>query len=286
MGRYTDQLRKRVQIRGEKIGFCAICGEKGPLSRDHVPPKKCNNLNDVEIRALMPSYSTSKISAGTTSQRGTHFKTLCSVCNNTRLGVYYDPALVDFSNEVTSVALGAKSKNILLPRKVHSFIRPQRIARAVVGHVLAGLAVEESMQGLFDSSFSNSLREYFLNDKANLPSNIDIYYWLYPSRRQVLVKHMGKSVVTTEGKRETVVGHVFKFLPFGFWLLHDSPRIKSDTIKPLLNNKSISLDQIEQVEIDLYNTPSLDFPETPLDNEFVLLNSEYAVEANRKHSKN
>lgn len=182
MGNYSKSISKRILHKGPSEGFCVICGEYSKLTRDHVPPKKCNNLNDVEIKALMPKEESARV--GTTSQGGTHFKTLCSKCNSERLGAKYDPSLVDFTNNITSLVLGAKRKHIVLPQSIYPIITPQRIARSVVGHALAAVAVEEAKIGLVSSPMSNKLREYFLNESHPLPEKLEIYYWLYPSRKE------------------------------------------------------------------------------------------------------
>ena len=283
MAGYAKNLRKRVQNKGNKVGFCVICGDRGPLSRDHVPPKGCNNLNDVEIMALLPSENSAKV--GTTSQGGTHYRTLCAECNSTRLGGHYDPALIDLSNAITTLALGAKGREIALPRTIYPFIKPQRIARAVVGHVLAGLAVEETHQGLLSSPISNSLRSYFLDGEADFPENLEIYYWLYPSRRQVLIKNVGKSLINSAGDREVVFGHIFKFLPLGFWLVFNGKNQESDLVRPLIKDKKMALDGVDQVEIDLHRVPPLGFPESPVGNEFIALNSDYAAHTRDKSNK-
>ena len=280
MAGYAKSLRRRVQNKGQKVGFCAICGYKRPLSRDHVPPKGCNNLNDVEIMALLPSENSAKV--GTTSQGGAHYRTLCGTCNNTLLGIHYDPALIDLSNAITGLALGAKRREIALPQIIYPFIKPQRIARSVVGHVLAGLAVEETTQGLFSSPISDSLRSYFLNEAAGFPENLEIYYWVYPSRRQVLIKNISKSLINSSGEREVVFGHIFKFLPLGFWLVFDGSNQGSDLVKPLIKDKTMDLNGVDQVEIDLHRVPPLDFPERPKENALVALNSNYAAHTRDK----
>ena len=208
MGNYSENLKRRVINRGNKIGHCVICGEHGKLSRDHVPPKACNNLNDVELRSLYPSHDIKEIA--TTSQGGSHYKTLCEECNNTRLGQYYVPYLVSLSNEITSLVLGAKNQVISLPQELTTIIRPQRIARAVVGHCLAAIAVNETKTGLVSSPISDALREYFLTPDLPMPEELTIYYWPYPSKRQVVVKHMGKSSIHDKG---VIYGHVIEFLP-------------------------------------------------------------------------
>lgn len=278
MGNYSKNLTNRITNKGNEFGYCVICGEYGKLSRDHVPPKGCNNLNDVELKALFPGENSAR--AGTTSQGGTHFKTLCETCNSTCLGTYYDPWLIDLSNEITSLVLGAKNRLVSLPEKIYPFIRPQRIARSIVGHCLAAVAVEETKSGLISSPLGDALRAYFMDQSAPLPSELDIYYWLYPSKRQVIVKGLGKSSMYSKG---TIVGHVIKFLPLGFWLVWNKPKEINIGIKEFVSNKAMGIDEIQQVELELYNIPALDFPEVPADHEYILLNDDYAVVANQKN---
>ena len=230
--------------------------------------------------ALLPSENSASV--GTTSQGGTHYRTICGQCNSARLGGHYDPALVDMSNAITTLALGAKKRKIALPRTISPFIKPQRIARAVVGHVLAGLAVEETNQGLLSSPISDSLRSYFLDEAAYFPENLEIYYWLHPSRRQVLIKNVGKSLINSAGEREVVFGHIFKFLPLGFWLVFNGTNQESDLVKTLVKNKMMALDEVDQVEIDLHRVPPLDFPEVPKGNDFIAFNSDYAAHTRDK----
>lgn len=278
MGNYSSSIQKRISNKGPAQGFCVICGEFGKLTRDHVPPKKCNNLNDIEIKSLMAEDNSEK--AGLTSQGGMHFKTLCETCNSERLGIKYDPSLVRLSNDITSLVQGAKNRNVVLPRKIYPIIQPQRIARSIVGHALAAIAVDEAKSGLRGSPISDSLREYFLNENAQLPSNIDIYYWLYPSRKQVVVKGMGKKHLGVEG---TVVGHVLKFLPLGFWIVYNKPSNISMNLANLIGNKGMGLNEWEQIEIDLYSAPSVNFPEAPEDWEVTALNDNYAYSGHPKN---
>ncbi len=277
MGNYSASISKRISTRGPKIGYCVICGRYGKLSRDHVPPKKCNNLKDVEIQALLPSKDSSRV--GTTSQGGTHFKTLCEDCNSKRLGLEYDPELIKLSNEITLPALTAKTKRIVIPNVIHAFIRPQRLARAIVGHTLAAIAVDEAKSGLLNSPMSDSMREYFLDSSLPMAKSLNIYYWLYPSRKQVVIKGMGKSHYGTPG---TIVGHVMKFLPLGFWLVWDKPSDRVINLDRLLLDKRMGLNETAQIDINMQDIPPLNFPEMPAEWETNLLNDDYAFVGNSK----
>ena len=283
MGKYTENLKKRILTRGSKEGYCVICGEWGLLSRDHVPPKGCNNLSDAEIRFLHPPEGIER--KPITSQGGVTYRTLCGACNSGRLGAEYDRALIEFSNAITSCSLSAREKRFALPQYVQQYIKPQRIARAIVGHVIAALAVDETRNGLRSDPMTDKMRHYFLNQDAPLPEQIEIYFWLYPERKQVIVKHMGKMIQVEDGSNEIVKGHIIKFLPFGFWLTFESPSIRARNIHKLIKQRSMGIDDPDLISLDIYDVPPLNFPETPEGNQFMMYNSNYGAQSTPKSMK-
>ena len=108
--------------------------------------------------------------------------------------------LVKLSNNITQIALAARNKQIALPGDLLVFIRPQKIARAVVGHILAANAMEEAKNGLVSAPFPDALRRYFLDENEPLPRHVDIYFWVYPSRRQVVIKNACKISMNRSGR--------------------------------------------------------------------------------------
>ncbi|WP_178861265.1 hypothetical protein [Thiomicrorhabdus cannonii] len=274
MGNYSDRLRRRISTRGPKEGYCVICGDYGKLTRDHVPPKKCNNLKSVELKTLL-QHSSEK----STSQGGTHFQTICTNCNSHLLGTEYDPSLVEFSNAITGLALGKSRDLVVLPRVTGVDIKPQRVARSVVGHVLAAIAVDEAQSGLVDAPMSSAMREYFLDETLPLPDSLEIYYWLYPSNNQVVMKNVAKGIL---GTGKSIFGHVIKFLPLGFWLVWDKPEDFKIGFRSLLQNKSIGIDSEVHALVDLHGVPSLNYPEMPQDHEMTLFSDKFSYMAKPK----
>ncbi len=268
MGSYTEKLKSRVLNKGLKIGFCVICGVHGKLSRDHVPPRMCNNLTDYELKTF--PFPESQKRKGATSQGGTHFRTLCKKCNSERLGLKYDPDLVNLSNEITGLVLGAKNKIIVLPKSIYSLIKPQRVARSIVGHVLSAVSVKETKDGLISAPLPDALREYFLDDSLSLPPKLHIYYWVYPSRKQVIIKGAGKISMHGGG---VVLGHIIKFLPLGFWLIWEKPNNFNTNLHELVPQRDMGIDETYKMPINLYEIPVLNFPEAPADHEAVFVDS-------------
>ncbi|MCH8059491.1 MAG: hypothetical protein IIA11_03425 [Proteobacteria bacterium] len=158
-----------------------------------------------------------------------------------------------------------------MPNEITVVLRPQKIARAVVGHLLAANAVEEAKTGIVSAPFPDALRRYFLNDEEALPDNIDIYWWIYPYRRQVVIKGAGKMTMKGGG---TIFGHILKFLPLGFWVLWERPAHVSLQVPTLVPDKRMGIDEVAQTSIALNSPPPLDFPEAPMDDEATLMHAE------------
>lgn len=268
MGDFTSNLRNRVSIKGPKEGYCVICGSYGKLSKDHVPPKKCNNLKDHELK---PFGATRPQKKGTTSQGGTHFRTLCSKCNSEKLGLEYDPELVNLSNDITSTVLSVKEKNLILPEHIVSFVKPQRLARSVIGHLLAAASVNETKENLISYPMPDALRKYFLDSTLPLPPELHIYYWVYPSRKQVVIKGAGK--MTMYSTKDLVLGHIIKFLPLAFWVIWEKPKSFKPSLYQLVPQRDMRIDDLNQMRINLKEIPALDFPEAPNDNELIMMDT-------------
>ena len=267
MGNYSNMLKSRVLTRGPKVGYCAICRSHGSLTRDHVPPKGCGNVKDVILKTLtldtLPEQKVSK----THSQGGVHYLTVCSNCNNNLLGQKYDPALNSLYNEVISRAQSAQQNRIRLPAYSHHFIQPHKLARAVIGHLLAANSVGITSGNWNDSPFYDALRKYFLDETEDLPNKLEIYYWLYPYRTIKVLRGLGKMSLDWEGN---IFGDIIKFAPFGFWLVWDQPKGLSTTLEKLIPRRGIEFDERIQIKFDYRKIPPESFPEAPADKEMLL----------------
>jgi len=91
---------RRKNIKGK----CRICGKIGPLTYEHVPPRKAFNSNKALVyygRKILEQDSKGfpwEISSrlkGKQLQRGIGAYTLCERCNN-NTGAWYGNAFVDF----------------------------------------------------------------------------------------------------------------------------------------------------------------------------------------------
>jgi len=222
-------------------GHCGICGEIGQLHRDHVPPKGSASLSRVEIRSLADHMGAS-VARPRFSDTGVRFKTLCSLCNSTRLGTWYDPELKRISAGVTRWL--SASALISLPESLVVSVRAQRVARAVIGHLLAAVPPDQAGKPHTDAPMQRALREYFLNPCAALPDRVSIYYWTYPSRRVVIALAIAKVSLRPV---PMILGDILKFFPLGYWVVWQGPPARGGAMSPLLPNRAEPIDS----EVDL-----------------------------------
>jgi len=275
MGDYSKNLGKRVATRGLKTGHCAICRIKGLLTRDHVPPKCCGNTNTTELRFLAEQNNV----APTQSQGGTAFRSICANCNGGLLGSEYDPELGLLSDEVNQLVSSAYKKKIYLPDKFSFKAKPQRIARAIIGHLLAAISITDTKKVTENNGSIESLRNYFLNPTHALPRDIDIYYWVYTGCEQVVIKNFA---VLNSSTLENFYGYAIKFPPLGFLITTDKNLPPNKAVCKLFDEKDIDLDHPALLDIKLSPLPRPDFPESPGENEVVMLNRKQGYKASQK----
>lgn len=262
--KYSKSLSDRLRIQGAAEGTCAICRTSGRLTLDHVPPKKCGNANDSIIRSLAhdPSHQVSKTLM---SQGGTTSRKICAYCNNTRLGSDYDPALIDLFNQITDYIKHVNSTGLTVA-DTHGFrCQTNKFLRAIVGHLLAATSANEVSPTNKRTPLDDALRDYFLNPGMPFPKPAKIYYWLYPFTRRVTMKHASLGFFGEKGQ-EPIYGHVFKFFPFGFWIVWDEQDDRSASFGLRSLRPSLDIDAVSDVTFDLKPLQASTFPEMPMAN--------------------
>jgi hypothetical protein len=191
-----------IATRGPKVGRCNICGEAGPLTEDHTPPKGCLKPTQVEIRHISSLLSTEvSRTRGRRSQNGVKYRTLCHRCNNTLLGAKYDPAFIAFVNAIAQLL----TTSLVLPRVVSLRGQPQAILRSLIGHI-AAQGVDRYLKG----PLTEPIRDYILDETKPFPDGLCAYYWAYPHTPYVLV-------------RDAAFLDIPSGNPFAIWLLKFFP---------------------------------------------------------------
>lgn len=244
----------RIATRGSKSGQCNICGEVGPLTEDHTPPKGCVRPRQVELQSLLRRLSDTQLGPKSRfSQNGVKYRTLCHRCNNTILGARYDPALIDFVNRV-SVVLRSQ---LALPRELALGGRPQAISRAVIGH-LSAQGVDRYRKG----PLTEAVRDYFLDPSLPLPEPLRVFYWAYPHQSQVLVRdaayiHIG------EGKPFAL--WFMKFFPVAFMVTWDDVGRLPYPVSSFDAWRMAEVEAETELPLSLHPLPPDHWPEAPTD---------------------
>lgn len=275
MAGFSKRINSWAGFAGRKgPGFCAICGQFGELTRDHVPPQGCVYItNAVLSRLTMDSQSTGKQRDSIFIQGGLKFQTLCGTCNNDRLGLHYDPELKHFVDQMRT-GMQAVARNVVLPRIVRVKADLHLVARSVVGHILAAHSVEDTQKWRDDIGASESLRQYFLHSEREFPSEWRLYCWPYLSRKQVILRHAGwMDISLPNAGDKTVYGHILKFLPFGFWLVHNQPMEFTIDALDITPRGAPDLEP-ETVSFDLRQAPHHLYPENPSGHQIMLFANE------------
>lgn len=102
------------------------------------------------------------------SQNGLKYRTICSDCNSAL--ARYDLA---FKKLLMDVKMLLKS-SLILPNPIKINTYPVRIAKCVLGHLLA--AKTNDCYTIQD----NQIRKYISDDNEKMPKDIRIFFWLYP----------------------------------------------------------------------------------------------------------
>jgi hypothetical protein len=256
-----------LTTRGPKQGRCNICGAVGPLTDDHTPPKGC-----VRPTGMTLQHVTSRLAAGPAitakANNGVKYRTLCARCNNDFLGGRYDPALIDFVNRVA----GLLASNLSLPSKMTIPAKPGRIVRAVWGH-LAAVGVDRYLKG----PDTEALRDFFFDESLPVPTSINVYYWVYPYRRQVLIRDAG--IIDMHGPMRATYW-LMKFYPMAFavWRPEGSYPLGFRDLAALCTSAP---DAVVDVEVELARLPPELWLEAPTSTQGIMYGRDSVVATRR-----
>lgn len=242
------------------FGHCAICGERRRLTKDHVPPtvarkdRTARRNRAVTVRSLLDTMNDPD-GRGTVWQSGLYFETICDECNHGRLGREYDPALGRMCREIRRTR-DALRQGIALPHPVRVPCQPQRVARSIIGHLLAAVPEHRVGEKPHQSLLAADLRSYFLNPGASLPRSVRIFCWWHSGRHTVVLRGFLRP-------GEQAVSDLLKFPPLGTLVLYQTKRTPAAPVTELLLDRTIGFDETELVPLEMVNPVDSRFPEAP-----------------------
>lgn len=261
---------KRARWRGARRGICNICGNPGPLTDDHVPPTGSVEPTARDL-ANLTHYLGQEMVKPVLMQSGIKFRSLCRRCNVELLGSQYDPHLNALSKKAASLLRAARY--LAVSDKTVLRVRPQRIARAIIGHLLAVEIRDNMATAPMSAPFQDTLRKYFLDPSASLPCSVDVRYWVYSEDAQVIIRGFGIGSIRRKG---ILVCDLIKYFPLAFLVIFEpDPQL---ALRPhaLMPDRALDLDDEVDLVLELAARPRTGWPEQPDDDEFVLFNDSMA----------
>lgn len=268
---------RRPRVKAGPEGFCNICLGRGPLTEDHVPPRGSCRPRRIDLQNLSSTLEVDpRFRAKRHMQDGVKFQTLCEICNTSRLGSNSDPELNRVSRSVAQYLRPLLDRRLTLPVRHVIEARTNRVARAVLGHLLAA-DVRDCSEEPRDAPMLRVMREFVVDENAAIPESLAIYYWLFPAQFQVILRGIG---IGFPGG--TVVADFLKYYPIAFMVAFEAPSLTF----PMLQIGRAGADFVGRMCFDAKSRVRPDWPERPADNEFLVLNDGVCYVANEAHVPN
>lgn len=146
---------------------CPICGKYEIPTKDHVPPKSCNNKSDVVRKFIFPSINGTK--KDRIIQGGLSFSYICPKCNNDILGAKTDKELAD----LYKVVFNSKEDIVAWEGNINNLVK------SVFGHILA--------TGEYSKVTYEKEMRLFVK-KGILPERTHLYLLYYPYNDVFLIR--------------------------------------------------------------------------------------------------
>jgi hypothetical protein len=259
-------------------GYCNLCNRETTLTRDHVPPKGSTILRNVFLQTLtqrvdkVANHQARKIYADEDSQKyllktkisqdGVKFPSICSECNNERLGARYDREIIRISKEVGRLVRASTRKRLILPDEITISVRTHYLLRGIIGHLLAAFRSTDPSRPhpSLQDGFYKDLRDYFLDESLPIPPSVTFYYWTYPSYVQVTV--IGLALGLYDGKA-WMVGDLLKFFPLAYYVAHRGDGGLELPVPQIIGDSCNDMDCRIPLFVKLRDIPPVTWPEIP-----------------------
>lgn len=240
-----------IKLKREKKSICNLCRQEKDLTWDHVPPKGGIKLQPVQIQTVLSYFGGEKDGTGKIeSQNGVKYRTICKKCNDF-MGEELDSTLNDFA---ISVGVYPKTK-LIIPDVIGQRTKPQRLLKAILGHLVAAKVDIEN------TSFDKAARDYVLDLKAPLPHDINVFYWLYPFNKTIVIRDF--AMFTPRGTfQDPAVFQTLKYYPVGYLC---STAKKYADLESLSQYGNCGLDDEITIPIRLNLVHEYHWPEAPSD---------------------
>lgn len=243
--------------KNKKYGYCQICEQYKKLTDDHVPPKGGIDVDSVEIKSAFNIFTKQLGDKNYfISQNGVKFTTICECCNS-KLGREYDTVLNSFSLDVKKFL----DSKLSLLNSYNIETKPNRLIRAVLGHILAAKKEIEK------TPFDEKVREILFDESKSIPDDINVFYWVYHYKLTIIIRDILMPAI--RGKyNDFGFFQIFKYYPVAYLVINKK---KYQNLQSLREYNSVKLDTIANINIKLNERKHWKWPEIIEDGNFVYL---------------
>jgi len=237
-----------VEVQRGRTGQCNICLTKDDLKWDHVPPRGGVDVSPMDQYTILERLAGRSLNPNRAlTQNGVKYRTLCERCNSRLLGGEYDRTLNEFALNV-----GRFLKTTLhLPPQVSVVTKPARLLRSLFGQLLAAKAQLEH------SKPDEAMRQYVLDRGARLPSDLNVFYLVYPYPDVVIIRDV--VMPAHRGRFDNMaIFSILKYFPVGYIVTNAQ---EYEGLQSLSFNCPQDLDQDVEIPIRLGSPQQRDWPE-------------------------
>ena len=153
-------------------------------------------------------------------------------------------------------------------------LKPHRVARAVIGHLLAAEERKDPAGPIRRGPMPDDMRAYFLDPEAAAPSTLELYVWPYAGETHLIARALS---ITRYGASDSAFGSILKFNPLAFWLVYERSETTQINVPMIPIHDCAGLDSDAVVTLPVRNCPRPDWPEKPDEWGIVLLNNESTI---------
>lgn len=248
-----------MQTRGPEVGECNICGSNERLTIDHTPPKGYARAVPVRITHVVDQVSAERAKRDQhpmKSNDGVKYRTLCARCNNELLGGIYDPGLIELGSKLDALL----TTGLYLPSTSILRIQPQKIMKAVLGHVCA-----QGIGRYQKGATTEPIRDYLIDQNATAPGLFRLHYWVYPYKSRILVRD---AVLGTIGvvPRQLSMIWLLKCYPMAFAITWDLDfKFLDRTPRNFDSFERLGIEDYADIPVDLRGAPHELWPEAVQD---------------------
>lgn len=244
-----------TKYKRERFGKCNICLNDSELTFDHIPPQGSTEIKTIEQENIFHRL-TQKERKFNISQNGVKYRTICSVCNNDKLGTRLDPILNNFSQ---SISLFLKS-NLILPNFIEIETRPTALIRTIIGHLLAAKI------DIGESEIDKLMRSFVFDYNLIIPRDINIFYWIFPYENTIILRDFAMPAIRNNF-REIGIFSVLKYFPIAFLLTDLS---EYEGLPSLTSYRNLRADEFAKITINLKNIRNPEWPENVTRGNFII----------------